>query len=218
MGYLSVSQIAKRWGVSERTVRNYCSSGRISGAFLTGKTLDVSEDALRPERVNKRHTEPKSLLEFLRFEKDGRISDGIYHKVQVDFTYNSNHMEGSKLTHDQTCCMFETNTIGVSGKGDSGGVNVDDIVETANHFRCIDLVIEHAKRTLSEAFIRELHRALKSGTSDSRKGWFAVGEYKRMPNEVGGMETTSPENVSMRMRALFQRYNMSSKKALDDIL
>lgn len=215
MDYLSVAETAERWGVSERTVRNYCASDRIQGAFLTGKTWNIPENAVRPERANKKNREPKNLLEFLRYEKEGRIKGGIYHKVQVDMTYNSNHIEGSRLTHDQTRYIFETNTIGADG---SGTINVDDIVETANHFRCIDKVIEQAGLPLSETFIKELHRILKNGTSDSRRSWFTVGDYKRLPNEVGGQETTSPEKVPERMKELLGEYNAEKGKTLDDIL
>jgi Fic family protein len=118
------------------------------------------------------------------------------------------------LTHEQTRHIFETNTIGISDES----VNVDDIIETTNHFRCIDLIIERTEEKLSETFIKELHHILKSGTSDSRKDWFAVGEYKRLPNEVGGMETCLPENVSKEMKALLKEYNAKKQKTLDDIL
>jgi len=223
MNYLSVSEIAKIWGVSERTVRNYCASDRIPGAFLTGKTWNIPDDAVRPERSNKKNSEPQNLLEFLRYEKAGGVKDGIYHKVQIDLTYNSNHIEGSRLTHDQTRYIFETNTVGVDtdenkGIGSSNILNVDDIVETANHFRCIDMVIEQAGKPLSEAFIKELHRTLKNGTSASRKSWFAVGDYKKLPNEVGGRETAAPEEVPGCMKELLGRYNASKSKTLDDIL
>lgn len=222
MKYLSVSEIAKIWGVSERTVRNYCASDRIPGAFLTGKTWNIPENATRPERSNKKSSEPQNLLGFLRYEKAGGIKGGIYHKVQIDLTYNSNHIEGSKLTHDQTRYIFETNTIGVdmveNDEKSSGVLNVDDIVETANHFRCIDMIIEQAGKPLSEAFIKELHRTLKNGTSDSRKSWFAVGDYKKLPNEVGGMETAAPEEVADRVKNLLGRYNAEKAKTLEDIL
>jgi Fic family protein len=123
-------------------------------------------------------------------------------------------MEGSKLTHDQTRYIFETNTIGISDKS----IKVDDVVETANHFRCIDLIIENASSMLTESFIKELHRILKNGTSDSRKSWFAVGEYKKLPNEVGGRDTTLPENVASEMRTLLNSYNSTKEKTFEDIL
>lgn len=214
MKYVSVAQIAKKWGVSERTVRNYCAEGKIPEAFLTGKTWNIPEDAQRPDRINKKSDEPETLLEVLRTEKASGTKGGIYHKVQIELTYNSNHMEGSRLTHDQTRYIYETNTIGV----EAGTVNVDDIVETANHFRCIDLVIDSAGQMLSEPFIKTLHRTLKSGTSDSRKDWFAVGDYKKIPNEVGGRDTTAPEEVPTEMKQLLASYNRKPDKTLEDLI
>ena len=213
MRYLSVSEIAKKWNISERSVRNYCAQGRIDGAFLTGKTWNIPEDANKPERSNMRKKQ-LSLLDVLQEEKTSQYSGGIYHKTQIDMTYNSNHMEGSRLTHDQTRYIFETNTIGVENEV----LNVDDVIETVNHFRCIDMIIDHAKSALTEKFIKELHRTLKSGTSDSRKDWFAVGDYKKLPNEVGGMETVLPEEVAEKMKALLREYNAKSEKNFDDIL
>ena len=214
MNYLSVAEIAKKWNKSERSVRNYCSLGKIDGAFLTGKTWNIPEDAQKPDRINKKTITPSTLLEILQAEKNSRIPGGIYHKVQIELTYNSNHLEGSKLTHDQTRYIFETNTIGI----ESGALNVDDIVETSNHFRCIDYVLEIAKKPLSETLIKELHRILKTGTSDSRLDWFNVGDYKKLPNEVGGKETVSPEKVSDEMKALLTNYNAIKTKTFDDIL
>lgn len=159
-------------------------------------------------------TNRRTLLNALREEKAGRIKGGIYHKVQVELTYNSNHIEGSRLTHDQTRYIYETNTIGM----ENGVLNVDDIVETANHFQCIDLVIDNAEQPLTEDFIKLLHRTLKTGTSDSRKDWFAVGEYKKLPNEVGGRSTTPPEQVAEKMRELLKQYAQTDKKTLKDLV
>ena len=214
MKYLSVAETAKKWKISERSVRNYCSLGRIDGAFLTGKTWNIPEDAQKPERANHKPSLPPTLLERLSAEKRAKISGGIYHKVQIEFTYNSNHIEGSRLTHDQTRYIFETNTIGIGG----GSVKVDDIVETANHFRCIDLIIENAKRPTSEALIKELHRTLKNGTTDSRQEWFAVGDYKRLPNTVGDMDTAQPDEVPHKIQELLFEYNAKKKKTFDDLL
>ena len=213
MRYLSVNEMAKKWNISERSVRNYCAQGRVNGAFLTGKTWNIPEDAKKPERSNKRKEQP-TLLDILQEEKKSKYPGGIYHKTQIDLTYNSNHMEGSRLTHDQTRYIFETNTIGVENEV----LKVDDVIETANHFRCIDLIIDHAKSALTEKFIKELHQTLKSGTSDSRKDWFAVGDYKKLPNEVGGMETALPEEVANKMKALLKEYNDKEEKTFDDIL
>lgn len=214
MRYLSVNEISKKWNVSERSVRNYCAHGRVEGACLTGKTWNIPENAEKPERSNKRKEQPITLLDILKEQKTSKYPGGIYHKTQIDLTYNSNHMEGSRLTHDQTRYIFETNTIGVENEV----LNVDDVIETVNHFRCIDMIIDHAKSALTEKFIKELHLILKSGTSDSRKDWFAVGDYKKLPNEVGGMYTTLPEEVSDKMKALLKEYNAKEEKTFEDVL
>lgn len=214
MKYNNVSEMAAKWQVSERSVRNYCASGKIPGAVLSGKMWLIPEDAVKPERKQRAGKVPKDLLTRLKLEKESGIPGGIYNKIQIDLTYNSNHIEGSRLSHDQTRYIFETNTIGVQ----DGSINVDDIVETANHFKCIDLVIEQAEYSLSESFIKQLHMILKSGTSDSRKAWFAVGDYKRFENEVGGNITTKPENVKKEIRSLLKEYNSSKKKTLREII
>ena len=214
MKYLSVTEIAKKWNLTDRSVRKYCQDGKIPGAFLTGKTWNIPEDSEKPERAKRKSSKPQSLLDILKEQKDSKLSGGIYHRIQVDLTYNSNHIEGSRLTHDQTRYIFETNTIGITDES----VNVDDIVETANHFRCIDSVIDNAKYELSEKYIKELHLILKSGTGDSRKDWFKVGDYKKLPNEVGGMETVLPENVHTEIRKLLDMYNSKKQITLDDII
>ena len=214
MAYISVKAFAQKTGSSERTARNYCAMGKIEGAFLTGKTWNIPEDTQLPQRINARNQKEMSLLTALREQKAMKMSGGIYHKVQIDLTYNSNHIEGSRLTHEQTRYIFETDTIGMSTEV----VNVDDIVETTNHFRCIDLILDRAKEKLTEHLIKELHGTLKAGTSDSRKDWFAVGEYKRLPNEVGGQETTLPEEVHTKMKELLIEYNAKKQKVLEDIL
>lgn len=212
MDFRNVRETAKVWGVSERSVRNYCAEGRVPGAVREGKEWQIPVDAEKPERLNKRQTLPNTLPERLRFEKDNGIKGGIYHHIQVQLTYNSNHMEGSRLSEDQTRLIFETNTLG------GAQVLVDDVLETANHFLCVDKVIDHYNRPLSEAFIKELHRTLKNGTSDSRQDWFAVGEYKRIANEVGGRETALPEQVAREMKRLLRNYNVLSKVEWDDII
>ena len=214
MRYLSVAEIAKKWNVSERSVRNYCAQGRVSDAFLVGKTWNIPENAEKPERSNKKKEQLVTLLDILQEQKASKCSGGIYHKTQIDLTYNSNHIEGNRLTHDQTRSIFETNTIGVENEV----LNVDDVIETANHFRCIDLIIANAKAALTEKSIKELHLILKNGTSDSRKEWFAVGDYKKMPNEVGGMDTALPEEVANEMKVLLFEYNAKKEKTFEDIL
>ena len=213
MKYLSVFEIAKKWNISERSVRNYCSNGRVEGAFLNGKTWNIPEDSKKPERIKKK-IKQNTLLHVLQEEKASKYSGGIYHKTQIDLTYNSNHIEGSRLTHDQTRYIFETNTIGIGNEV----INVDDIIETTNHFRCIDLIIDKAKIELCERFIKKLHLILKNGTSDSRKDWFAVGDYKKLPNEVGNMKTPLPEEVDHLMKELLLEYNIKQKKTFEDIL
>lgn len=214
MNYLSVTEVAKKWNMSERGVRKYCSDGKIQGAFITGKTWNIPEDAKKPERINKKNTEPQNLLERLKLEKKAFLKGGIYHKIQIELTYNSNHIEGSKLTHDQTRYIFETNTIGA----ENDALNVDDIIETANHFKCIDMIIDNAAYKLTEKFIKELHFTLKSGTSDSRKDWFNVGEYKKLPNEVSGKETASPETVAREIKTLLKEYNQKNEHNLEEII
>ena len=213
MQYLSVAEIAEKWGISERSVRNYCAQGRIADSKLIGKVWHIPENAQKPERLNKK-TSVLSLLSILREQKSAKTSGGIYHKIQIELTYNSNHIEGSRLTHDQTRYIFETNTLVFENEA----INVDDIIETSNHFRCIDMVIEQAGATLSEKFIKQLHLTLKSGTSDNRKDWFAVGEYKKLPNEVSGCKTALPEQVADKMSKLLADYNAKSNVTFEDII
>ncbi len=214
MKYLSVKDTALKWNVSERSVRNYCAAGRVDGAFLTGKTWNIPETAEKPERSNKKQTYPCTLLDILQYERMHQIHGGIYHKTQIELTFNSNHMEGSRLTHDQTRYIFETNTIGITEEG----VKVDDIIETSNHFRCIDKIIAYATSPLTEKFIKNLHLILKTGTTDAKYEWFAVGEYKKIPNEVGGKATTLPEDVSDKMKKIIAEYNCKKDKSLEDII
>ena len=213
MEYISVAEFAGKHGVSERTARNYCAVGKIEGAVLVGKTWSVPADAELPLRRN-RKMKVSPLLEVLRREKESRLKGGIYHRTQVDLTYNSNHIEGSRLTHEQTRFIFETNTIGVEGET----LRVDDIIETTNHFRCIDLIIDKAGEKLTESLVKELHLLLKQGTSDCRKKWFAVGDYKLLPNEVGGNSTTAPADVRSEMKALLKEYNCKKRKNIEDII
>lgn len=214
MNYISVSAFARKWNIPERTARNYCATGKVKGAFLTGKTWNIPEDAILPEKGTKKNFSNNILLNHLKEQKEMKLKGGIYHRTQIDLTYNSNRIEGSKLTHDQTRYIFETNTIGASKES----VNVDDIIETTNHFRCIDLIIDKAKSKLTESFIKELHFLLKSGTSDSGKDWFNVGEYKKLPNEVGGNETCPPTLVTAKMRELLSNYHSIEKKTFENII
>ncbi len=214
MGFLSVREIAELWGVSERSVRNYCAQGRVPGAFLTGKTWSIPSDAVKPARTNAKGRAENLLLARLREEKTGGVKGGVYHKVQVEFAYNSNHIEGSRLSLDQTRLIFETAIVDVQREP----VRIDDIVEARNHFRAVDYVIDSAQEPLSGGMFKELHRILKAGTDDSEKDWFAVGEYKRLPNEVGGRRTTRPEDVDKAIGDLLKSYAPRSKHSLEDII
>ena len=214
MEYLSVAEIAKKWNITDRMVRHYCAQGRIPGAFLTGKTWNIPANAVKPARGKLKPFSNNKLLNLLKEQKDIKLSGGIYHKTQIELTFNSNHIEGSTLTHEQTRFIFETNTIGVENKP----VNVDDIVETANHFKCVDYIIDNAMKPLTESMIKELHFILKNGTSDSRKEWFNVGEYKKMPNVVGGEETCPPERVKSEIKQLLTTYNSLENKTFESIV
>ncbi|MDY4768272.1 MAG: Fic family protein [Treponema sp.] len=212
--YISVEEASKLWELSTRSVRNYCAQGRVPGALLEGKTWKIPSNAEKPVRKTRHIETENNLLAFLKREKDASLKGGIYHKIQIDLTYNSNHIEGSRLSHDQTRFIFETKTLGIT----DDAVKVDDIVETVNHFRCIDLAIEGANTKLSESFIKQLHYILKTGTTDAMKSWFKVGDYKMIENEVGGSETVRPEDVATEMKALLADYNSKSEITFDDIL
>ena len=218
MRVLSVSKIAALWGVSERSVRNYCAQGRVPGAFLTGKTWNIPADAQKPARANavvkERPRAKSALLDRLTEEMQSKTKGGIYHKVQVELTYNSNHIEGSRLSMDQTRLIFETATVGVEGET----LRVDDIVETSNHFRAIDYIIRNADALVTEGMIKELHRILKTGTTDASKDWFRVGEYKLLPNEVAGRRTSLPEKVAQDMGCLLREYGSHGEHTLDDLI
>ena len=211
MEYISVIQFAEKYGISERTARNYCAAGKIEGAFLTGKTWNIPADAAIPQKGKKKISH---LLQRLREEKETKLKGGIYHRTQIDLTYNSNHIEGSRLTKEQTRYIFETNTLGITTEN----TRIDDIMETVNHFRCIDYIIDHATDRLTEAHIKQLHFILKTNTSDSQKPWFAVGDYKRLANEVGGEETVQPQDVHKRIKDLISDYNAIPQIKFDDIL
>lgn len=154
-----------------------------------------------------------ALLQTLRDEKSIRMPGGLYHELQVRMTYNSNHIEGSKLSEEQTRLIFETNTVDVGE-----GIPVDDIIETVNHFRAIDYVIDTAEEALTEEIIKELHRILKQSTKDSTLAWFAVGDYKKRANVVGGRETAKPKDVSARMKALLSEYERLDAVTINDII
>ena len=203
------TDLAEKIGISSRTIAKIA-----KGEKLSKRTLERIAEYLNCDPAALyREISDNPILQILRDEKSAKISGGLYHELQVRMTYNSNHIEGSKLTEDQTRLIFETNTIDV---GD--GVPVDDILETVHHFRAIDYVIDVAEEELSEEIIKQLHYILKHDTKDSTLNWFAVGDYKRFPNEVGGRDTTAPEDVSAAMKALLRDYNAKKEKTFDDLL
>lgn len=202
-------EYAANHGLTVQAVRGYCAEGKLPGAEQEGEMWRIPADAPLPAE-----TEHSPLLLALREQMESKMRGGIYHRTQIDLTYNSNHIEGSRLSKEQTRYIYETNTIGVTDEA----VSVDDIIETTNHFRCIDFVIEHAEEPLTEEMIKRLHALLKAGTSDADRPWFAVGEYKRLPNEVGGKETAAPEDVPAAMRALLQEYTGKRRVSLEEIL
>ncbi len=155
-----------------------------------------------------------SLLCQLREEKKIRLKGGIYHQTQIKLAYNSNHIEGSKLTEEQTRYIYETNTIGLGKEP----VNVDDIIETVNHFQCFDYILDYAEDILSENIVKKLHFMLKSNTSDSRLEWFRVGDYKQRPNMVGDSKTTPPGKVKKEIQQLLFKYQQKSSISFYDIM
>ena len=203
------SDLTKLIGISSRTVAKIGKGEKLSrtvmdklAAFFECDTEDLVSDL-----------SDNPVLQILREEKKAGISGGLYHELQVHMTFNSNHIEGSKLTEDQTRYIFETNTLNV---GD--GVSVDDVLETVHHFRAIDYVIDCADEVLSEEIIKKLHYILKHDTKDSTLDWFAVGDYKKRPNVVGGRETTKPKDVALRMKELLDGYNAISKVKIEDVI
>lgn len=206
---LTKTELTEKLGISSRTVAKISRGEKIAGHVLK-KIADflgcTAEELCRSVSDN-------ALLQTLRDEKGIRMSGGLYHELQVRMTYNSNHIEGSKLSEDQTRLIFETNTVDVGE-----GIPVDDIIETVNHFRAIDYVIDVAEEPLTESIIKELHRILKQSTKDSTLSWFAVGDYKKRPNVVGGRETVKPKDVPVRMKALLDDYAALPTVTVNDII
>ena len=206
--------INKTYLTSEISISSRTIAKIAKGEKLSKKTMQRIADYLGCETGDLcREKSDNAILQILRDEKETKISGGLYHEVQVRMTYNSNHIEGSKLTEDQTRLIFETNTIDV---GD--GVPVDDILETVHHFRAIDYVIDTAEEELSEEIIKHLHYILKHDTKDSTLSWFAVGDYKRRANLVGGRETAKPKDVLKRMKALLGDYNSRGTATVNDVI
>ena len=207
---LTKTALTEKLGISSRTVAKI---GR--GEKIADRVLDKIAVFLdcKPEELCRSISDNVLLLQTLRDEKSIRMPGGLYHELQVRMTYNSNHIEGSKLSEDQTRLIFETNTVDVGE-----GIPVDDIIETVNHFRAIDYVIDHAEEPLIEDIIQELHRILKQSTKDSTLAWFAFGDYKKRANVVGGRETAKPKDVPSRMKALLSHYESLDTVTIDDII
>ena len=206
---LTKSALGENLKISSRTISKIARSEKLSD-----KTLQKIADYLgcNAEELY-RQVSDNLILQILRDEKEAKLSGGLYHELQIRMTYNSNHIEGSRLTEDQTRLIFETNTIST---GD--GVLVEDILETIHHFRAIDYVIDTAEEKLSEDIIKHIHFILKHDTNDSMLSWFAVGDYKKRSNVVGGRETTEPENVSVQMKRIIEEYNSKSEISINDII
>lgn len=206
---LTKTDLTEKLGISSRTVAKISRGEKIADHVLK-KIADflgcTTEELCRSVSDN-------ALLQTLRDEKSIRMPGGLYHELQVRMTYNSNHIEGSKLSEDQTRLIFETNTVDVGE-----GIPVDDIIETVNHFRAIDYVIDVAEEPLTESIIKELHRILKQSTKDSTLSWFAVGDYKKRPNVVGGRETAKPKDVPVCMKALLDDYAALPTVTVNDII
>ena len=210
---MNIKEASVKWKIPERTIRNYCVQGSIEGAFKCAKSWHIPNDANKPTKKTKTSGMP-TLLQALKREKDYKLKGGIFHKLQVEMTYNSNHIEGSKLSKDETDLIFETNTIGHT----KTNLDIDDIIETSNHFKCINYVIGSCKKKLTERYIKELHNLLKRSTSDKEVSWFNVGEYKKLPNEVGGRDTTNLENVHVEIEKLLVDYNSKETIDVEDII
>lgn len=206
---LKKSDLVGNVGLSSRTVAKISKGESLSPNVL--KRLCEYFNCTQEELC--REVSDNSILQVLREEKSAKISGGLYHETQIRLTYNSNRIEGSKLSEDQTRLIFETNTIGAED-----GVPVDDIIETANHFRAIDYVIDCAEQPLTEDIIKTLHKILKSGTKDSYLSWFNVGDYKKRANVVGGIETTPPSKVAEKMKTLLVEYNAKSNITIEEIV
>lgn len=203
------TELSTELGLSTRTVAKIGRGERLSKrtvARLAGY-LDIAPELIMKE------VSANPILQRLRDEKEARLPGGLYHELQIRMTYNSNHIEGSRLSEEQTRMIFETDTINA---GD--GIPVDDVLETIHHFRAIDFVIDHAEEELTEDMIKQLHYILKHDTKDSMLGWFAVGDYKKRANTVGGRETTKPSEVHKHMQALLAAYNAKADATLEDIV
>ena len=203
------TDLALRLGISTRTIAKIA-----KGEKLSKRSMQKIADYLgKDPAVLMREVSDNRILQVLREEKEMKLSGGLYHELQVRMTYNSNHIEGSRLSEDQTRLIFETNTIDACE-----GVPVDDILETVHHFRAIDYVIDTAEEALTEEIIKHLHFIIKHDTKDSTMNWFAVGDYKKRANVVGGRDTAKPSEVHARMKELLEEYNTKKNVTVEDII
>ena len=215
---MTQKELAQKIGVEPATISKYESGmnePNIKNLKSIAEALDTSIDELVKEEEDVVDLSKVNLLEILRKQKEMKLSGNIYHYTQVKFAYNTNHIEGSTLTEEETRYIYETNTIVSTSDNPT---KVDDIIETVNHFRIVDYLIDNADKKLTESMIKEFHRILKSGTSDSTKTWFKVGEYKILENQIGDQKTAKPNEVPQKMKELLSSYNKKKKIILEDII
>lgn len=213
---MTQGEIADILGVKSATISKY-ESGTLEPNIKSLKKLselyEVSIDELL--KVDDFDISKINILEVLREQKNMKLKGNLYHNTQITFAYNTNHIEGSKLTEDQTRYIYETNTL--LAEKDSI-TDLDDVLETANHFKLVDYMLDIANEKLTEKIIKEFHKILKEGTSDSRKDWFVVGDYKKLPNEVGGLKTTDPKNIERDMKKLLEWYRALKQVTINEII
>jgi Fic family protein len=213
---ITQAEIAELLGVKSATISKYESGSlepNIESLKKIAELFEISIDELLKE--DDFDVSKINVLEVLREQKNMKLKGNLYHNTQIIFSYNTNHIEGSKLTEDQTRYIYETNTL--LGEKDSI-IDLDDILETVNHFKLVDYMLEIADKKLTEKMMKEFHKILKEGTSDSRKDWFVVGDYKKLANEVGGLKTSSPKNVEKDIKKLLEWYNALKQVTINEII
>lgn len=215
---MTQNEVAGILDVSPATISKYESDAlepNIESLKRLAELFEISVDELLNEEEKKFDISKINVLDILREQKNMKLKGNLYHNTQITFAYNTNHIEGSKLTEDQTMYIYETNTL-LAEKDTI--TDLDDVIETANHFKLVDYMLEIADKKLTEKMIKEFHKILKEGTSDSRKDWFIVGDYKKLPNEVGGLKTTEPKNVERDMKKLLEWYESLKQKTINEII
>ncbi len=215
---MTQNEVAGILDVSPATISKYESDAlepNIESLKRLAELFEISVDELLNEEEKKFDISKINVLDILREQKNMKLKGNLYHNTQITFAYNTNHIEGSKLTEDQTRYIYETNTL-LAEKDTI--TDLDDVIETANHFKLVDYMLEIADKKLTEKMIKEFHKILKEGTSDSRKDWFIVGDYKKLPNEVGGLKTTEPKNVERDMKKLLEWYESLKQKTINEII